>query len=133
MKCGALDIIESINSSGRKNVLTVSGNSSTSSVNYTVISVDNIIFEGTDAVGTPKEITFVCFTNNGINGGSVKIIDKTNGDNLICEINDIISTDIVNLAITNVLANLPTGKALLQVQHKAGIGETFRTRGVSIL
>lgn len=76
-----------------------------------------IIFRGTDVLGTPSGIKVIKKASSGSPAHSIRVIDKTNGDNIIAEVTGLTSTtqDIADLGN---LSNLPTSESIWEIQFK---------------
>jgi len=88
----------------------------------------SITFQGTTKMGTPSKIYVNAFMAGGGTSYDLRIIDKTNGDAVICETTGKTNTaeQIIDLGT---LSNLPTGQALWHLQVKKTGGGSARTSG----
>ena len=95
-------------------------NNSSGNPAYSVIS--KFIFRGTTALGTPTKIKIAGYTS--ATNGDVRIYDVTNS---LVIVEKLTITDAVPTVIDlGVLANLPTGESIFEIQAKrAGGGAMF--------
>lgn len=113
--------------------MTFTDSVTTTSLTYIDLTKNYIIFQGSDLIGSPSQISFLMYMNTASPGGAVRIIDKTNGDALICEITGITSTSSNNIQTTTTITNIPTGAAKWAIQYHSATGATAKWRSCSIL
>lgn len=88
------------------------------------------IFEGSDALGTPSAINVVG-ARNSAGDAQVRIADVTNGT-IICE-NTSISAATATLYDLGTLSNIPTGRAIWELQFNDGTSNRIFLFSLSIL
>lgn len=113
--------------------MTFTDSVTTTSLTYLDLTKNYVIFQGSDLIGSPSQISFLMYMNTSSTGGSVRIIDKTNGDALICEITGITSTSSNNIQTTTTITNIPTGPAKWAIQYHSATGATAKWRSCSIM
>ena len=113
--------------------MTFTDSVTTTSLTYLDLTKNYVIFQGSDLIGSPSQISFIMYMNAASAGGAVRIIDKTNGDALICEITGITSTSSNNIQTTTTITNIPTGPAKWAIQYRSATGATAKWRSCSIM
>ena len=91
---------------------------------------ESIIFPGTTKMGTPLKIYVNAYRTGGTNY-DIRIIDKSNGDAVICSLTAQTNTGEAILDM-GALSNLPAGQALWHLQVQKTGGGSARTSGGSI-
>jgi hypothetical protein len=92
----------------------------------TWVAVGDVIFVGTDSVGSPDTLT-VALTRSGTGTCGVQVVDLTNGNAVIASVDQAVgfSTGATpTLFDLGTVANLPTGPALLEVQLNSSANQT---------
>ncbi len=89
--------------------------------------VGNFIFDGTDNVGDPSSILVNGFKDPLATTAEFRVIDITNGGLVIATGIGVISQDEFNIVDLGVLANLPIGRAVFQIEARrtGGAGAAF--------
>jgi len=89
-----------------------------------------LLFEGTDAIGTPSSIKLLVWSKSSSKDYDIRIVRTDNGD-VVAAITGQNNTEIAIKDLGS-LSNLPTGATILEVQSKVDNGGECRLASISI-
>jgi len=103
------------------------------SQSYFTISSDTLAYGGTDIFTPIVGALINIWMANDSGTGSIRVIDKTNADNIIFEKTDIADTDINAPVFVDIFSNQPALPARFAIEIKCnGAGNTIRYRSLAM-